>query len=88
MAESEGSVTPDRRGGAGGAEVIPQCGSRIGTVEGKPGLDRRGVGEERLCAIAFPFFVILFTGAGVCVYLGAIAWLPALRREETSPEEA
>jgi len=85
--EVAGITAPDVSGGGAGVKAGVQSGARRSTPQAKPAQDRSRVGAEMFDLIAFPFFVILFTGAGLVLYLGAIAWLPAPWEEGTSPKE-
>lgn len=68
--------------------VSPQRRNQGAAAVDKTGQDRRVVSEETFYMIVFPFFVIMFTCAAVCLYLGTIAWLPVSGGDEIGRREA
>lgn len=70
------------------ARVSPQPRGQEGAVGDKLGQDRQVVSQETFYMVVFPFFVIMFTCAAVCLCLGTIAWLPVSGGDEMGRREA
>lgn len=76
VAEVSGNMARQVPTGGEWAKASPQFVYQRSIAEHNLKRGRGGAREETFNLIVFPFFVILFTGACVCLYLGAIAWMP------------